>query len=44
VKSMMTVIQIADPNAHTLYNCFLVVKTNTCELLNYMGSTSKMYG
>ena len=43
VKSMMTVIQIADPNAHTLYNCFLVVKTNTCELLNYTGSTSKIY-
>ena len=43
VKSMMTVIQIADPNAHTLYNCFLVVKTNTCELLTYTGSTSNIY-
>jgi hypothetical protein len=43
VKSMMTVIQIADPTAGTLYNCFLVVKTNTCELLKYTGSTSKIY-
>ena len=43
VESMMTVIQIADPNAHTLYNCFLVVKTNTCELITYTGSTSKSY-
>ena len=32
VRSMMTVIQIADLKAHTLYNCFLVVKANTCEL------------
>jgi hypothetical protein len=36
VESMMTVIQISDPSAHTLYNCFLVVKTNTCELLTYI--------
>lgn len=43
VKSMMTVIQIADPDAGTLYNCFLVVKTNTCELLKYTGSISKIY-
>jgi hypothetical protein len=43
VQSMMTVIQIADPRAHTLYNCFLVVKTDTCELLNYTGSTSNSY-
>jgi hypothetical protein len=44
VQSMMTVIQIADPTAQTLYNCFLVdTKTNTCELLNYTGSTSKIY-
>jgi hypothetical protein len=43
VKSMMTVIQIADPDAHTLYNCFLVVKTDTCELLTYAGSTSRIY-
>jgi len=43
VKSMMTVIQIADPEAGTLYNCFLVVKTSTCELLKYTGSTAKIY-
>ena len=44
VESMMTVIQIANPIAHTLYNCFLVdVKTNTCELLDYTRSTSNIY-
>lgn len=43
VVPVMTVIQIADPNAHTLYNCFLVVKTDTCELLNYTESTSNSY-
>jgi hypothetical protein len=44
VQSMLTVIQIADPTAQTLYNCFLVdSKANTCELLNYEGSTSKIY-
>lgn len=43
VKSFMTVIQIADPNTHTRYDCFLVTKKNTCELLEYAGSTSKIY-
>lgn len=43
VKSIMTVIQIIDPAAGTLYNCFLVVKTHTCELLKYTGSNSKIY-
>jgi len=43
VKSMMTVIQIADPNKHTLYNCWYVDKPNTCVLLEYGGSTEKVY-
>lgn len=35
-ESRMNVVQIADPNAHTLYNCFFVgSKKNLCELLNY---------
>jgi len=38
-ESMMTVIQISDPNAHTLYNCFMVMKKDTCELLTYVPMT-----
>jgi hypothetical protein len=38
-ESMMTVIQISDPSAHTLYNCFIVVKKDTCELLTYVPMT-----
>jgi hypothetical protein len=35
-ESEMTTIQISDPNAHTLYNCFFVGdKKNVCELLTY---------
>jgi hypothetical protein len=44
IQSFMTVIQIMDPNAHTRYDCFLVdIGANTCELLNYSGSTAKIY-
>ena len=39
-KSEMTTIQISDPNAHTLYNCFFVGdKKNVCELLTYTPRT-----
>jgi hypothetical protein len=39
VESQMTTIQIADPNAHTLYNCFFFgPKKNVCELLDYSPS------
>lgn len=44
VKSMMTLIQIKDPDAGTAYDCFLVAtKSKTCELLVYTGSTAKVY-
>lgn len=44
VQSIKTIIQIMDPTAHTRYDCFLVdTGANTCELLNYTGSTSKIY-
>ena len=43
MKSFMTVKQIADPNVHTLYNCFMVSKKDTCELLEYSGSTTTIY-
>jgi hypothetical protein len=40
VESQMTTIQIADPNAHTLYNCFFVgTKKNICELKTYIPMT-----
>lgn len=36
IESEMTTIQLSDPRAHTLHNCFLVgPKKNTCELLVY---------
>jgi hypothetical protein len=39
LESLMTTIQIADPNAHTLYNCFFVgPKKNICELTGYAPS------
>jgi hypothetical protein len=43
VKAVLTVIQIEDPNEHTLYNCFIITKTNTCELLTYSASASSVY-
>jgi hypothetical protein len=39
VESKMTTIQIADPQAHTLYNCFFFGdKKNVCEELDYSPS------
>jgi hypothetical protein len=39
IESKMTTIQIADPQARTLYNCFFVgQKKNVCELLDYSPS------
>lgn len=36
IESEMTTIQVSDPRAHSLYNCFLVgPKKNTCVLLVY---------
>jgi len=43
VQPVMTIIQIADPNAHTRHDCFFLPKTNTCELLSYSGSTNNVY-
>jgi len=40
VESQMTTVQIADPSAHTLYNCFFVgAKKNICELKTYIPMT-----
>ena len=35
VQSIQSMIQIFDPLAHTRHDCFLLEKTNICELLNY---------
>src|ERR1700730_10856475 len=43
IKSEMTTIQIADPNAHTLYNCFTLDKMNQCVLSGYSPSTGAVY-
>src|SRR6266568_3636791 len=42
-ESMMTAIQIADPNAHTLYNCFPLAQTKHCDLIMYTASSSTDY-
>ena len=40
VESQMTTMQIAEPSAHTLYNCFFVgAKKNICELKTYIPMT-----
>ena len=43
VESEMTTIQIADPNTHTLYNCFMLQQPKQCVLSNYAPSTSAVY-
>ena len=43
VKPVLSVIQVEDPNEHTLYNCFIITHTNTCELLTYSASTTSIY-
>ncbi len=42
VESKMNVIQIADPNSHTLYNCFFDGK-NICRVSTYLPSTNAVY-
>jgi hypothetical protein len=42
-ESVMTAIQITDPSAHTLYNCFPLPKTKNCDLLMYTASSSTDY-
>lgn len=43
IESQMTTIQIADPNAHTLYNCFMLQQPKQCVLSGYAPSTSAVY-
>ena len=39
----MNVIQIADPNAHTLYNCFTLQTPHRCILQTFAESAVKSY-
>ncbi len=43
VTSQMNAIQIADPVAHTLYNCFTLQTPRRCQLLDYRGTTTAVY-
>jgi hypothetical protein len=43
IESQMTTIQISDPNAHTLYNCFMLEEPKQCVLSTYTPSTSAVY-
>lgn len=43
VQSQMNVIQIADPSAHTLCNCFLLRKPRQCVVEDYRGSATAVY-
>ena len=43
IKSGMTTIQISDPHAHTLYNCFMLESVHQCMLSAYSPSTDAVY-
>jgi hypothetical protein len=43
VDSQMTTIQITDPNAHTLHNCFMLEKPHQCVLSYYTPSTASVF-
>lgn len=43
IKSGMTTIQISDPHAHTLYNCFMLEPVHQCMLSAYSPSTDAVY-
>jgi hypothetical protein len=42
-ESYMNLIQIADPAAHTLYNCDMFEKPHRCYLQDYSGTASAVY-
>jgi hypothetical protein len=42
-QSRMNVIQIADPNAHTLYNCFLLQTPHRCTLESFREAPQTVY-
>ncbi|GAC1667756.1 MAG: hypothetical protein NVS9B4_23620 [Candidatus Acidiferrum sp.] len=42
-KSAMTTIQIADPNLHTFYNCFMLDPQKPCTLSTYSPAPNAIY-
>ena len=42
-KSQMTTIQIADPNTHTQYSCFMLDPKKQCALLTYTPSANAVF-
>jgi hypothetical protein len=43
IESRMNVIQIADPNTHTLYNCFTLQTPHRCDLLQFRETAEMVY-
>lgn len=43
IPSRMNLIQIGDPNQHTLYNCFLLDQPHRCILETYVETTTALY-
>jgi hypothetical protein len=43
IESRMNVIQIADPDTHTQYNCLMLEKPHRCILDEYSGTASAIY-
>ena len=43
VRSVLSMIQISDPQAHTRHDCFMLENKNTCELVNFERTTSTVY-
>jgi len=43
IASEETTIQIGDPNAHTLYNCFIINRPRNCTLERFNETTTAIY-
>jgi hypothetical protein len=43
VNSVMTTIQLGDPNAHTLYNCYMLQKPHRCVLETFAETAEAVY-
>jgi hypothetical protein len=43
IESKMNVIQIADPNTHTAYNCFTLQTPHRCEVLQFRETAEMIY-
>ena len=43
VNSVMTTIQLGDPNAHTLYNCYTLQKPHRCVLETFAETAEAVY-